>query len=84
MVQVSVDQVIGVVPVRHGFVAAARTVSMHGVVPAAAMLRRAAIGVGRAHLDDVLVHVIFMRVMEMTIMKIVDVAVVSNRGVTTA
>jgi hypothetical protein len=84
MMQMSVDEIVGVIPVRHRFVTAARTMPMRRIMSAATVVGRAAIGVGCAHLDDVLVDVIFMRVMQMTVVKIVDVAVVPNRDMTAA
>ncbi len=49
-------------------------------VTAAMMVRRAAVGVGAGHLDHVLIDMTFMRVVELTIVQIIDVAVVANCG----
>jgi hypothetical protein len=82
MVQVSVDQIIGVISMRHHFVTAARSVPMSRVVSAAAVLRGAPIGIRFAYFNYMFVNVIFMRIMEMTVVKVVDVAVVPNRDMT--
>ena len=82
MVQVSVDEVVGVIPMRNGFVTAARSVPMSRIVSATAVLGGAPIRIRFAYFDYMLVDVIFMRMMEMTVVKIVDVAVVPNRDMT--
>jgi hypothetical protein len=51
---------------------------MPRLVTAAPVIRRAAIEIFRAHLDDVLIHVIAVRMMEMAIVQIVDVVAVAN------
>ena len=67
---------------RHPFVTAARSVPMNCIVSAAAVLRGAPIGIRDAYFDYMLVDVIFMRMMEMTVVKVVHVAVVPNRDMT--
>jgi hypothetical protein len=78
VMQVAVDQVVDVVPVRHGLVSASRTVHMIGVVPATSVLRRAPVWIGRRYLDGVLVDVIVMHMMQMAIVEIVHVVAVAN------
>src|SRR5919197_1447640 len=63
----------------HRFVAAARTVLVR-----AARLWRALHRVGVGDPDRVLVDMIAMHVMEMAIVKIVDVVAMANRGVAAA
>jgi hypothetical protein len=46
MMQVTVDEIVNVVPVRDGLVAAPRPMDMGGIVAATAMLRRARVRVG--------------------------------------
>lgn len=62
-------------------VTAVGAVDMARFVTAAMMVRRAAVGVGAGHLDHVLIDMTFMRVVEVTIVQIIDVAVVANGGV---
>jgi hypothetical protein len=84
MVQMVPDQVIGVAAVRHGFVAAARTVNVSGIMAAAAVTRGAAVGVLGRYLDRVLVDVTLMRVVQMTLMKVVDMPFAAHRRMTAA
>ncbi|WP_020146750.1 hypothetical protein [Thioalkalivibrio sp. ALJ15] len=84
VMQVAVYQVVHVVPVRNGLVAAAGTVHVIRVVTLALMVRGAVIGVRFAHLDDMLVNMVAMRMVEMTIMQVIHVSVVLHRGVSAA
>lgn len=84
MMEVSVDKIIDVIAVGYRLMSAPRAVHMPRLVTAAAVIRRASIGIFRAHLDDMLIHVIAVRMMEMAIMQIVDVVGVTNGRVATA
>ena len=84
MVQMAVDQVIDVIPVRNRLVSAVRSVHVTGFVAAALMRRRALIGVARRHRNDVLVDVVAVWVMEMTVVQVIDVTIVLDRGVPAA
>jgi hypothetical protein len=81
MVEVAGDQVVGVVAMRHGFVATIRTVGVIRVVPRAVVVRGAVVGVCGAHLDRVLVDMVLVRVMEVAVMQVIDVTIVLDRGV---
>jgi hypothetical protein len=81
MVQVAVDEIVDVVPVRHRLVPASRPVDVPCLVPLAAVLGGAAVGVLLRHLDCMLVDVIGVRVMQVTVVQIVDVVAVTNRRV---
>ena len=81
MVQVVGDAVVDVIAVRHRLVTAIRAVDMPGLVAAAAVVRRALIGVIARNLDHVLVDMIVMRVVEMALMQVVDVAGMAHGGV---
>jgi hypothetical protein len=78
VMQPSVDKVIDVITVRHLFVSAARTMRMR-----APGLERAAHGVGIANLDNMFVGMIFMHVMQMTIVQIIDMVVMAYSRVPT-
>jgi hypothetical protein len=78
VMQPSVHKVIDVITVRHLFVSAARTMRMR-----APGLGRAAHGVGIANLDNMFVDMIFMHVMQMTIVQIVDMVVMAHSRVPT-
>lgn len=82
MMEPAVHEVIGVVSVRDGFMAAAGAVDMRGVVRAGRRL--ATIRIGGVHGQRVLVVMPFMRVMQMTVVQIVDVSVVLDGGVAAA
>ena len=75
VMQSSVDEVIDVIAVGHGFVSAARPVLMR-----APGLRRAARGIGVADLDDVEVDMVLMHVVQAAIMQVIDMAVVAHGG----
>jgi hypothetical protein len=83
MMEMAADAVIDMVGVRNRLVAAAGTMDMTGVMAAAAMVRRAAVGVVAGYLDHVLVDMILMRMVEVAIVQIVDVAAVAHSGVAT-
>jgi hypothetical protein len=78
VMQPSVHEVIDVITVRHLFVSAARTMRMR-----APGLGRAARGVGIANFDNMFVDMIFMHVMQMTIVQIIDMAVMAHSRVPT-
>jgi hypothetical protein len=80
MMQVSVDQIVDVIAVRHRLVPASRTVHVPAVVPAAPVLRRAPVRIGGRYLDRVLVHVILVHMVEMAVVEIVDVIAVADSG----
>lgn len=82
VMQVAVHEVVDVVAVRHRFVPAARPMHMTGAMASAVMLRRAAVRVGCADGDYVLVDMVAMHVMEVAVMQEIDVAFVAHRGVT--
>jgi hypothetical protein len=82
MVQPALHEIIRVVPVRHGFMTAAGTVLVFGGV--ARPGRVAAIRVGGAHRQRVLVVVTFMRMMQVAVMEKIDVPVVLDRRVAAA
>jgi hypothetical protein len=84
MVQVSVDQVIEMVAVRHPVVTAVGPVHMILGVTTALVLGRAVRGVRCAHRQDVIVHVIAVDMMEMPIVQIVGMLAVPDGRVTTA
>jgi hypothetical protein len=79
---VAADAVVDVVAVRHRVVSAAGAVAR--LMPAAAMVGGAHLGVLAWHLDHVLVDMAFVRVVEVTIMQIIDVAAVADGRVATA
>ena len=69
------------VAVGNRLVTAPGAVDMARIMTPASMIRGAAIGIVAGDVDHVLVDMIFMRVMEVTIVQIVDMAAVPNGGV---
>jgi hypothetical protein len=81
VVQVLTHQVVDVVTVRDGLVAARRPVHVAGLVIPAAVCRRAGVGVGGANRDDVFVDVGLVREMQVPVVQVVGVTVVTDGGV---
>lgn len=81
MMQVAVDQVVGVVSVRHRLVAAARAMLMAGFMAFTSMVRRVTVGVLCRYRHGVIIDVTFVLVVEMAVVQVVGVAFVGNRGV---
>jgi hypothetical protein len=78
VVQPAVHKVVDVITVRHLFVSAARTMRMR-----APGFGRAAQRVGIAHLDNMFVDMIFMHVMQMTVVQIIDMVLMVHSRVAT-
>jgi hypothetical protein len=83
MMKMSAHMVVCVIAVRNRRMAAAGPVNMSRLVPAAAMVGRAGVGVLVRHLNHMFVDMSFVRMVEMTIVQIVDVAAVADGGVAT-
>lgn len=81
MMEVAADAVVQVVAVGNCLVTAAGAVHMAGIMTAAAMIRGAAIGVVGGDVDHVLVDMISMRMVEVTIVQVVDMPAVPHGGV---
>src|SRR4029077_4891300 len=81
VMRVAADAVLNVVAVRHRLVAGAGAAPR--LMPAATMVGGAHLGVLARHLDHVLIDMAFVRVVEVTLMQIIDVAPVTDGGVTT-
>jgi hypothetical protein len=81
MMQVALDQVIDMVAVRHGLMAAARTVFVASLMAAAIMVRGAGVGIVGGHVDHMLVEMVAVRVMQVAVVEIVHVIAVPDRGV---
>jgi hypothetical protein len=80
MVQMAIHQVINMVAMRHGFVAAIGTVSV-GLIGGAALVWRTFLRIRRSHLNLMVIHMITVSVMQVAIVKIISVAVVFHGGV---
>jgi hypothetical protein len=78
MMQTSADQIINVIAVRNGLMAAARAVLMAWFMSTSAVLRRAPIRVSFGHLDDVFLGAPVMHVLHMTMIEIINMVPVLN------
>ena len=81
MVQMAIHQVINMVAMRHGFVAAIGTVSVGLLIGGAALVWRTFLRIRRSHLNLMVIHMITVSVMQVAIVKIISVAVVFHGGV---
>src|SRR5262245_56750556 len=81
MEQVPGDAVVDVVAMRDCLVAAIGAVDMAGRMAAAPVIRGAPVGVVTDDLDDMLIHVVVMRMVQVAIVQIIDVSVVPHGGV---
>lgn len=77
----AMHQVINMVAMRHGFVAAVGTVSVGLLMSGAVVVRRAFFRIRRGYFDLVVVDMIAVSIMQVAIVKIIGVAVVFHGGV---
>jgi hypothetical protein len=84
VMEVPGDEIVDVISVGHFGVAARRVVDVTFRVARANVRRRARARVGRGHAHSTFVDVIAVRVVKVTVVNVVDVAVVSNGGMATA
>jgi hypothetical protein len=84
MVQVSVDQIISVITVWNRLMTTAGAMSMRRLMVAASVLRRAAIRIRGSDFDHVFIDMTVVHMMQVAVVEIIDVAVMSNRGMTAA
>jgi len=76
VMEVPFHQIVRMIPVRHGFMSAAGPVDMVGLVRAALVVWRAAVLMRFVRCQFVFVNVVSVDMVQMTIVKIVGVAVV--------
>ena len=79
VMQVILDAIVDVVAVRHRVVAAARPMHMARVMPGAAMVGGAAVGIGAGHFDHMLVDMPLMRVVQVPVMQVIDMPAMPDR-----
>jgi len=84
VVEVAIHEIVDVITVGNSFVAAAFAMDMAGFMTAAHVPASAIGGVRGGYGNRMLVEVPFMRVMQMAIMKIVDMTLVDNGRVSAA
>ncbi len=84
VMQVSIDQIVYMVAVRDGFMAAAGPVLVALRMAATCMVGRAGVGILCAHIEDMFVEVVAVRVMQVTVVEIVHVVAVLHGSVSAA
>lgn len=72
------DQIINMVSVRHGLMSAVRAMAMSGLMPLAAMARRASSRVFRSDTESMFIDVVAVWMMKMSVMEIVGVAIMGD------
>jgi hypothetical protein len=82
MVQMPVDEIVNVVPVRNSLVTAPGSVDVVCVVSSTGVVRCAADRVGLVNVDPVLVDVALVGVVQVAVVEIVHVITVLDGGVT--
>lgn len=82
VMQVAVDEIADMAPMRHGFVAATGAVDMSFFVASAIVVRRAAVRVRVRDFDHMLIDMVVMGVVKVPVVKIVHVIAVADGGVT--
>jgi hypothetical protein len=84
VVQVAFNEVIDVVAVRHGLVSAGGAVPMALLMTAAVVLGRAFLGVVAVDFELMFLHAALADVMQVSVVQVVDVTLVLQRGVPAA
>lgn len=74
-VQVSFDNVVDMIRVRHRFMPASRTMNVFAFMPLALMLRSASARIGRVFRHDVLIYMVIVHMMQVSIVQVVSVIV---------
>src|SRR5262249_45948306 len=83
VMQVAVDQVVDVIAVGDGGMAAVGAVLVCFVVAGAGVLRSAVGGIGFVDGESMLLNLVPFDVVQMAVVQVIDVAVVDNAGVAT-
>ena len=84
VMQVVADAIVHVIAMRNRLVATAGAMNVTRFVATAAVVGGALVGVTGRYFDHVLIDMIAVRVVQVTIMQIIGVAAMANRGVPAA
>ncbi len=84
MVQMPLHQIVHMIPMCHRLMPTARTMHMILGMSAATMIRCAAIGIAHIDLQAMFIDMIAMHVVQMTIVQVVDMAIVLDRRMSAA
>lgn len=81
VMKVPIDQVINMVAMRNCLVSTLRPMHMTRRMPRAIVPGGAILWVGRGYANHMFIDMVFMRIMQMAVMQVVDVAIVHDSGV---
>jgi hypothetical protein len=84
MVQAAVDQIVGVITVRHRFMTASRAVAMRRIMAAGTVLWATTVGISGTDFDDVILDTPVVWVLQMPFGKVIHVPLMANRNMTAA
>ncbi|WP_168175672.1 hypothetical protein [Pseudomonas sp. PA15(2017)] len=84
VMQVSIDEIVHMIAMGNGLMAAARSMHMIRSVSATLVIRRAGIRVLGVYFQAVFVHMITVRMMQVTIVQVVDMTIVLDGQMATA
>jgi hypothetical protein len=84
MVQMSIDQIVDMIAMWNRLMTTVEPMSMRRGMSAAAVVRRATIRIRRSDFDHVFIGLTVMHMMQMAVVEIIDVALMPDRGMTTA
>ena len=80
MMQAAVNQIVNVITMRHGRVTAFRAVNVLGRMFGGGITGRAFVGIRRAHINPVFIHMVAVRMVQMPVVKIIHVPVMLDRN----
>ncbi|SDA19063.1 hypothetical protein SAMN05216315_11132 [Nitrosospira sp. Nsp18] len=78
VMEVAIDKIVHVIAMRHGFMAAVRSMYMFLRMARALMFRRTAFRIGRGYVYHMLIEMVAVRVMQMPVMQVIDMPVVHD------
>lgn len=81
-VEMSINEIIGVIAMRYSFMTTVCTVRVVRIVAVADVAVGADVKVGLANGDDMLINVSLMKAVQMTVVQVIDMALMLNGGVT--
>jgi hypothetical protein len=83
MVQVAINQIVDVIPVGYCLMAAIYAVNVRPIMTGTFVAWRAFLRIRRVYIDAVVVHSIAMGMVQVAIVKVVNVAIVLHSGMAT-
>jgi hypothetical protein len=84
MMEPAIHEIIDMIAMRHGFVAATRPMPMRRLVAGSVMLRITAVRIAIAHRDHMMVSAASLGVLKATVIEIIDVAFVPHGEMATS